>query len=59
MGAATMRRLRDDLLNAQGNSIAPPIDGSIVPGTCAEFLGLHSQHKRQSQGPPQAKSKRL
>ena len=60
MGAvSTLRRLRDDLLNAQGTSIAPPIDDSIIPGAYAEVLGLQSQHKRHARGPPQAKSKRV
>ena len=36
-----------------------PIDDSIVLGAYAEVLNTHSQHKWQSCGPPQAKSKRL
>ena len=49
MGAlSTLRCLHDDMLNAQGTSIAPPIDDSNSQGAYAEVLRLHSQHKRHS-----------
>ena len=56
---ATMRRFRDDCRKAQNVTIAPPVDEDIVPGAYAEILGLQKHSKRQPQGPPQSKTKRV
>ena len=47
MGAnATLRRLRDDMVKAQGASIAPPVDDSIVSGSYADVLGLQKNQSK-------------
>ena len=56
---ATAPSLRDDLIKAQGTVIAPTIDHTVVSGSYASVPGLQKHQKRQPQGPPQPKSKRI
>ena len=56
---AMSRRLRHDTFQAQGASLAPPVDDDIVSGSYGDALGFEKSHKRQQQGAPQSKSKRL
>ena len=53
----SLRHLCEEVVGAQGITVAPPVDQSVVPGRYADVMGLQKDRFKQA-GPPQSKHAR-